>query len=153
MVKPSSIGDTKIYLGSNVGNFLYGNGFYAWTMSSNFCVKEVINSVKKRLKEEAMEYNKKHYVVSYYPKNPFSSVNYRPELDMSMECNEYQVSFYQNLILVLIWIIEIGLIEFEFEVSALSKHLGFPRTGHPVKALHIFKYLEINNVNDLAFNP
>ena len=51
-VKPSSIGDPKVYLGDNVVKLLYGDGSYAWTMSSDLYVKEVINNVKKRLKED-----------------------------------------------------------------------------------------------------
>ena len=50
-------------------------------------------------------------------------------------------------------IVKIGQIYIAFEVLALSIYLAFPRTWHLVQALHIFKYLEINIVNDLDFNP
>ena len=56
-----------------------------------------------------------------------------------MEFNEDQVSVYQNLIGVLIWFIKLGLIAIEFEVSDLSRYLDFPRTGHMVQDLHVFK--------------
>ena len=86
------------------------------------------------------------------PKNPFLSVYYRPELETSIEFNEDQVIFYQNLIVLLIYIIKIGRIDIVFDVSALSRYIAFPRTGHLVQALNILKYLEIFNANDLAFD-
>ena len=70
-----------------------------------------------------------------------------------MEFNEDQLSLYHNLIGVIIWIIKLGHIDISFEVSALSRFLAFTRTGNMVQALHIFKYLEIHNDNDLAFYP
>ena len=69
-----------------------------------------------------------------------------------MECNEYQVSFYHNLIGVLRRVIDLGRIEISFEVSDLSRYLAVPRTGYLVKTLHVFRYLEIHNANDLAFD-
>ena len=48
---------------------------------------------------------------------------------------------------------ELGRIDILFEVSCLSSYLASPRTGHLVQALHIFKYLELHNKNDLAFDP
>ena len=71
-VKPSSIGEPKVYIGSNVRRLLYGDGSYAWTMSSDLYVKEAISNVKKRLKEDGWEYNKKISDVNYFWKNPFS---------------------------------------------------------------------------------
>ena len=58
-----------------------------------------------------------------------------------MEYNEYQVSFYQKLIEVLKWFIDLRRIDIAFEVSALSRYLDFPRTRHMFQALHVLKYL------------
>ena len=90
-VKPSSIEEPKVYLGADVGKVLYGDGSYDWTMICDSYAKEEINNAKKRLKEDGLEYNNKMSDINYSPNNPFSSVDYRPELDTSMECNEYQV--------------------------------------------------------------
>ena len=94
MVKISSIGEPKVYLGSNFGRLLYGDGSYDWTMRSDSYIKEAIDNMKKRLKEDGMEYNRNISDVNYFPKNPLSSVDYMPEFDASMECNEDQVSLY-----------------------------------------------------------
>ena len=152
-VKPSSIGEPKVYLGADIGKAYYPDGSYSWTMSSDSYVKEAIKNVKKRLKDDSLEFNKKLSDKNYSPKQPFSNASYRPELDTSQECDDDQTNFYQNLIGVLRWIIELGRIDIAFEVSTLSRYLAQPRTGHLVQALHIFKYLEIHSRNDLAFDP
>ena len=41
MVKPYSIWDPKVYLGADVGKLLYGDGSYAFTMSSDLYVVSV----------------------------------------------------------------------------------------------------------------
>ena len=60
-------------------------------MSSAFYIKESINNIKKSLKEDGLEYNKKLSDINNFPKNLFSLVYYKPELNMSMEWNEYKL--------------------------------------------------------------
>ena len=45
------------------------------------------------------------------------------------------------------WAIELGRIIIAFEVSYLSRYIGFPRTRYLEQILHVFNYLEIHNVN------
>ena len=59
------------------------------------------------------------------------------------------MSFYHNLIGVLIWIIKLGHTDIAFDVQYLSIYLAFTRTRHLVQALHILKYLEMHNTNNL----
>ena len=54
IVKPSTIGDPKVYLWADVGKLLYGNSYYACTMRSGFYFKVAIKNVKKRLKEDGI---------------------------------------------------------------------------------------------------
>ena len=61
-------------------------------MSSAFYIKESINNIKKSLKEDGLEYITKLSDINYFPKNLFSSVYYKPELNTSMEWNEYKLS-------------------------------------------------------------
>ena len=49
MVNPSSIGETKFYLGVDAGKVLYGDGSYSCTMISDSYIKEAMNNVKKWL--------------------------------------------------------------------------------------------------------
>ena len=73
-VKTSIIGKPKVHLRANVGKLLYGDGSYAWTMSSDSYIKETINNADKRIKEDSLEYNKKLSDVNYSPKNIFIGI-------------------------------------------------------------------------------
>ena len=84
MVKPSSIGETKVYLGAYVGKVLYVDSSCDWTMISDSYVKLAINKIKKSLREDGLGYNKYISDVNHSPKKPFSSVGYRPEYDTFM---------------------------------------------------------------------
>ena len=53
-VKIFIIGEPKIYLGADVEKVLYVDGSYAWTMSSDYYVKEARKNVKKNLKEDCL---------------------------------------------------------------------------------------------------
>ena len=100
-----------------------------------------------------LKFNRKFSNPNYSPKVPFSSVEYKSELNISLECNYSEINYFQNLIGVLRWIVELGRIIIAYEVSSLSKFLGRPKTGHVYKALHIFKYLEAHIDNKKSFDP
>ena len=108
-------------------------------------------------KETVISYNlrfdKKLLDPNYSPKTPFLLIDYRSELDVSTEYDDDQTNYFQNLIGVLRWIVELGSINTAYEVSSLSKFLVRPRTGHIYQALHVFKYLEAHINNDKSFNP
>ena len=50
IVKPSSVGYPKVYLGADFGKLFYGDSSYDWTMSSGSYFKEAIKNVKNGLK-------------------------------------------------------------------------------------------------------
>ena len=152
-VKPSSIEEPKRYLGADVNKVYYPDGSFAWTLGSETYVKQVVKNLKERMKKDGFGFNKKLSDMSHSAPQPFSNVNYRPELDTSDVCNDVQITFFQNLIGILRWVVELGRIDIGYEVSVLSRYLAQPRTGHLVQALHMFKYLEIHNQNELALDP
>ena len=49
MIKPSSIGEPKLYLGAAICKVYYLDGSYTWTMGSQSYVKKAIRNVKKQL--------------------------------------------------------------------------------------------------------
>jgi hypothetical protein len=153
-VAEKSIGPPKVYLGANIQQ-LDSNTFNrkCWGASSEQYVREAVKNVKARLKQDGFIFNKKLSDTNYSPDSPFSAKMYRPELDTTLECTDEQVSFYQNLIGVLRWIVELGRIDINFEVSVLSHYLCNPRVGHLQQALHIFKYLDIHKENFISFDP
>ena len=152
-IKPDSIKVPDMYLGADIKKVYYPDGSHAWTMGSQTYTKRAVKNLKERLRKDGFEFNKKLSDPAISAPQPFSNVNYRPELDTSDECNNEQISFYQNLIGILRWLVELGRIDIGYEVSVLSRYLVQPRTGHLLQALHIFKYLEIHNDNELAMDP
>lgn len=154
-VKPDSIEEPKAYLGANVGILYDEYNNKHWTMSSkDYCTKAIKN-LKKKLEDDGFQYNKKLSDAhnGYSPKQPFTTASYRPEMDVSMDCTDAQVTLFQNMIGILRWVVELGRIDIAYEVSVLSRYLVQPRTGHLLQALHIFKYLDIHKENELAFDP
>ena len=153
-LKSDSIGQPMVYLGANIQKLPSNTpGKECWGASAEQYVKEAVANVKQRLKQDGYAFNKKLSDPNYSPQQPFSNIKYRPELDTSLECDDDQGSYYQNLIGVLRWIVELGRIDINYEVSVLSQYLVNPRTGHLNQALHIFKYLDIHKESFIAFDP
>ena len=90
--------------------------------------------------------------MNYLPKAPFSSIDYKPELDTSMQCEVNQKNYFQNLISVLCWIVELDRIDIACKLFLLSKFLAKPLPGYIYQALHVFKYLEAHIKNELSFD-
>ena len=66
---------------------------------------------------------------------------YKPELDLSEELDSDRVTFYQELMGMLRWAIEIGQVDINYEVSILSTYQASPKEGHLEQMIHIFSYL------------
>ena len=144
-IKEGSIESPMVNLGVNCQkNPSCTDGIDCWGMSAKQYCKEAVKNVKKRMRENGYEYNKKLSDPRYSPKHPFSNMNYRPKLDVTEACNDEQYSFYANLIGELRWMVELGRVVIGFEVSVISQHMAFPQVGHLMQALHIFKYLDIH---------
>jgi hypothetical protein len=79
--------------------------------------------------------------------------SYAPELDVSPELPPRDAAYYQSLIGVLRWMVELGRIDMCVEVSMMSSHLALPREGHLKQLLHIFAYLKTHHNTELVFDP
>ena len=152
-IKEGSSGPPTVYLGANVQKLQSRSNEECWGMSCEQYVKEAVRHVKEKLKMDGYEFNKKLSDVNYSPQQPFTTQSYRPELDSSLQCNDEDVNYYQNLIGVLRWIVELGRIDINYEVAVLSQYLACPRRGHLIQAIHIFKYLDIHRESFLSFDP
>ena len=82
--------------------------------------------LKKQLLQYNLKFNRKLSDVRYSPRTPVSLVDYKLELDTSLECDQDQKNYFQNSIGVLRWIIELGRIDIAYEVSLLSNFLAKP---------------------------
>ena len=78
---------------------------------------------------------------------------YRPELDISAELNPTDASYYQSLIGVLRWIVELGRVDICLEVSIMSSHIALPRIGHMEALFQIFAYLKKFHNTELVYDP
>jgi hypothetical protein len=81
------------------------------------------------------------------------STSYRPELDVSPLLDANLANYYQSLIGVLRWAIEIGRIDITTEVSMMAAHMAMPREGHLYTVFHIFAYLKQKHNSRLIFDP
>jgi len=79
--------------------------------------------------------------------------NYSPEIDQSAELDTSDVAYYQSLIGILRWLVEMGRIDISMEVSSLSSYVAMPRIGHLGQVFHIFAYLKGHHIVRLVLNP
>ena len=99
-----------------------------------------------------MSEDRKHWKMPNKVDTPLTTT-YRPELDISRELNVVDAAYYQSLIGILRWIVELGLVDVCWEVSMMSSHLALPREGHLEQVLHIFAYLKKYHNTELVYDP
>jgi hypothetical protein len=96
-LNPSRIGPPKWYLGADVDKVLRPvdlTGQEYWSFSEYTYVKNAVHNVTLMLAEEERE-------LRSTANTPFPRTNYRPEIDMSDECDDEQGSRYSQLVGVL----------------------------------------------------
>ena len=80
-------------------------------------------------------------------------IGYMPELDVSPVLKPNLASYYQSQIGVLRWMVELGRVDINTEVSMLSSHMAMPREGHLESIFHIFAFLKGKHNSRLALDP
>ena len=145
MLKEKSIGDPGQYLGGKLRKVQLENGVDCWAFSSTQYVQDAVNNVEQYLKKKGQKLVAKALA-------PFKN-NYRPEIDMTEELEEDEASYYHSLIGVLRWIVELGRVDINTEVSMLSSHLALPRIGHLEQLFHIFAYLKKKHNSEMVYDP
>ena len=145
LLKNNSLGPPNIYLGNKVTKVYLENGVSAWAFSSSQYVQNAVASVETYLRS----------VNKSLPKQapaPFTA-DYRPEIDISPVLNAYESSYFQSLIGILRWIVELGRIEITCEVSMMASMMASPREGHLNQLFHIFAYLKLKHNSELVLDP
>ena len=135
-LKPNSVSDPDIYLGTKLKQTRLDNGIWAWVLSPSKYVNQAVKNCEDHLREN----HGGKYTLPRKAENPFR-MGYEPELDESTPLNAELSSYYQSIIGVMWWMVELGWIDIATEVSLLSSHLAYPREGHFEEALHIMAYL------------
>ena len=62
-------------------------------------------------------------------------------------------SFYQHLIGVTRWMVELGRVDIASKISLFSSHFAYPRDGHLDAALDVMAYLKQKHNSRLIFDP
>ena len=144
-LKPSSVGPPSIYLGNKVTQVTLENGVTCWSFSSSQYVQAAVTNVEKYLKLRDQSLPKK-------ATSPFRG-DYRPEVDITPELTLSDAAYYQSLIGVLRWIVELGRIDITCEVSEMASMMAMPREGHLDQLFHMFGYLKIKHNAEMVFDP
>ena len=142
--KNNEVKPPETYLGATL-KLKSIEGMTCWNMSSAKNVNTAITNVQEKLAARNMVLPTKCYT-------PLS-IGYCPEDDVSPELDQDDTTYYQELIGVLHWAIELGRIDIACEVSMLSSHLALPREGHLTQAIHVFGYLKINPKKSIYLKP
>ena len=120
-LKPDSIGDPDVYLGAKLKLHQCENDVYCWTLSPSKYVQEAVRNCREHLKTN---FDGK-YTMSKKMPNPFV-MGYDADMDDSEECNPKEASYFQSLIGVMRWMVELGRVDIHTEVSILSSFLACP---------------------------
>ena len=126
-------------------NVTLENGVKAWGFSSSQYVQAAVKNIEEHL-------GKKNEKLRAKALTPICT-SYRPEIDTTPELNAVDSAYYQSLIGILRWMVELGRVDICLEVSMLSSHLALPRQGHLEQLYHIFAYLKRNHNSEMIFDP
>ena len=147
-LKQESIGPPDLYLGGRLRKVQLENGVECWGYSSSQCVQAAVKNVEAWCAKE----ENKRWSLPRKAETPISTV-YRPELDVTPELNADDAAYFQSLIGILRWIVELGRVDICLEVSMLSSCLALPREGHLEQVLHIFAHLRKYHGAELVCDP
>ena len=147
-LKEESIGPPTVYLGGRVRKVQLENGVWAWSFSSSQYVQSAIKNVEAYIGRP----ENSHLKIPSKAETPLIT-SYRPELDVSSELTSRDSTYYQSLIGILWWIVELGRIDICLEVSMMSSHLVMPRKVHLNQVLHLFAYLCKYHNTELVYDP
>ena len=144
-LKEKSIGPPTQYLGNKVSNITLENGPSCWSFSSSQYVQSAVKNVEETLDKSGEK-------LPTRAKSPWPS-NYRPEADISPELSPTKATYFQSLIGVLRWIVELGRADISMETSALASMMASPRVGHLNAVYHMFAFLKVKHNGVMVFDP
>ena len=120
-------------------------------MSSYGYAKDTIRIVESYMQKHNLTYPSSR---RHGSNTPFNNSLYRPELDYTEFCNDELSSLYLNLIGMLRWMCEIGMLDILHETALVSQYMAAPGLCHLHQALNTFKHLKKNDKRSwLVFDP
>jgi len=135
LLKPESRGQPKTCLGADIPpcSHSWEPDVCCWSMGSHTYVKEAVKNVETHLEGLGLALKKKVSTVLPH--------ECKPELDVSKECDEEEVSQCHQRIGVLWWAVELGRVDICTEVSMMAADCAMPRKGHLDAVWHTFACL------------
>jgi hypothetical protein len=123
------------YLGATIGIYntegAKGKKYSFWSISAEAYLKLAIDELQ----------TKKGLLKSKNIDMPLESA-YHPEVDASDTLGDDEANYYQSLIGVLQWAVELGRIDIAHTVSVMSSFTCMPREGHMRNVIRVFAYLK-----------
>ena len=105
-LKEESIGPPTMYLSGRVCKVQLENGVWAWSFSSSQYVQSAVKNVEAYVGRP----KNSHLKIPSKAETQLM-MSYRPELDVSSELTSRDSAYYQSLIGILQWIVELGRID------------------------------------------
>jgi hypothetical protein len=135
-MKEGSIAKPSIYLGAQVREHRLPENpaKVVWSLSAEKYLKEAIRSVELDLEKLGKR-------LPNHVSTPLSS-GYQTELDVSALLDDDFTSWYQKLIGILRWAVELGRIDIHLSIALLAQYLVQPWVGHLDQIFHVFAYLK-----------
>jgi hypothetical protein len=118
VLREESIEPPSQYLGGKLCEVTLENDTKAWAFGSCQYVQAAVCNVEDHLAKTGEK-------LPYKAPTPLSS-GYRPEIDVSPELGNTDSSYFHSLVGVLRWIVELGRVDIDVEVSMMSSHLALP---------------------------
>ena len=143
-VKDDKIEPPEMYLGAGLTKMTNETNKECWAMSSDNYCKAAVTNVEEALKTKGLRLPSKCVT-------PLTN-GYRPEMDVTPELKADGLQYYQELIGILRWAVEIGILDILLEVSLMSAHLALPRQGHLEQVIHIFGYIKSHSKFRIMFD-
>ena len=80
------------------------------------------------------------------------SIEHEPTEDVTPELDPELALYYQFIIGVLQWMVELGQVDINMEILMLASHLAFLREGNFEAVFHVFSYLWENSNSRLELD-
>jgi len=135
----------SIYLGGKLSQVELPNGVVAWAVSSSQYVQEAVRNLELHLKGKGKSLRK--------GTNSPLSQGYQPECDISPVISAEEGNYFQSLIGIARWAVELGRVDICCETSMLSSFVAMPREGHMEQMCHMFAYLKRHHNARMVLDP
>ena len=139
-LKAGSVCPPTNYLGTKLHFTRLLNGVAACGVSPSQYVQEATKCCKKHVDKIF----KGKYIWFGKAPNPFV-MNYDPCTDISTVCTANKVSYFQSLIGVMRWMVEIGRIDIATEISFFSSHMVIPQEVHLEADICVMSYFHLKH--------